>query len=369
MKKVTLFLSAILIISALFISIIYFRTPKAVKMGFIADLTGRQSQLGISVRNGFLMAIDEINADGGINGREIIPILKNNENDLEVCLRETKKLIDEEADVIIGPLTSAMVVPVLEASGDTPVISPTVSTDRVTGIDDMFFRVIPAASMQGKALAEAVIKNNEQKVVIILDERNIEYTGAFADGFKEKYEGATGIKLQIISFSDKSQLIGISHSLIEINPDALVFVSSGVDAAGIIQQYAKIADLPQLYSSYWGKASNVHEYGGSTVENMILIAGFENPIKKEKEIEFQENYRARYKIDANFAAQYSYETVLLYATAAQNGKSTNPQTVKSEILKLEFFEGITDNYSLNEYGDVIREQTLFIIRNNEYDYY
>mgnify|MGYP000179479618 CR=1 FL=1 len=47
-------------------------------------------------------------------------------------------------------------------------------------------------------------------------------------------------------------------------PEALVFVSSGVDTAGIIQQYAKKGQLPQLYSSYWGKASNEENVHGTS---------------------------------------------------------------------------------------------------------
>jgi branched-chain amino acid transport system substrate-binding protein len=369
MKKRTALISAGTAFIILIVLLFLIQPSKTVKMGFIADLTGRQSQLGISVRNGFLMAVNELNSAGGLKGREIIPIIKNNENNIETCLTKTGELIEEKVNVIIGPLTSAMVIPVLEGAGDTLIISPTVSTDKVTGIDDMFFRIIPAASMQGGALAEAVLENNEKNIVIVIDERNSEYTGAFADGLIKRIEAMSDILFNVIPFNDKSQFSHITESIYAMAPDALVFASSGVDTAGIIQQLAKKGILPHLYSSYWGKASNVHEYGGNTVEGMILIAGYENREISEREKDFQERYGALYEIKANFAARYSYEAVMLYAEAVEKGNSFNKDVVKSEILEMDRFQGITDSYSLDDFGDVIRDQTLFIIHNNQYEYY
>ena len=368
-KRLLISISIVSVLVLTTISLFYFIPSKTITMGFIADLTGRQSQLGISVRNGFLMAVNELNESGGINGKTITPIIKNNENDLDICLTRTIEMVEEEVDVIIGPLTSAMVIPVLKGSGDTLVISPTVSTDRVTAIDDMFFRVIPAASMQGRKMADVVIANKEENIVIILDERNIEYSGAFTKGFIDIYTDNTGLDPTVISFNDKAQFSPIIDQLININPDAILFISSGVDSAGIIQQYAKITELPQLYSSYWGKASNIHEYGGKIVEGMIIVTGYENEVKSKRELDFTEKYKDLYEINPNFAAQFSYETVMLYAQAVLNGNSTNPEKVKTEILNLDQFEGITDSYRLDDFGDVIREQTLFIIRNNLYEFY
>lgn len=366
-KIVLLFSFSAVIIMLL--SILIFLPRKTVKMGFIADLTGRQSQLGISVRNGFLMAVNELNAEGGIKGREIVTLIKNNENDPDICILRTEEMVEEGADVIIGPLTSSMISPVLKASGTTPVISPTVSTDSVTGRDDMFFRVIPTASVQGKTLARTVIDNGEQNILIIIDERNIEYTRAFAEGFSLEFEKETDNKPEIISFTDKSQFQDISQTFYEKSPDALVFVTSGIDGAAIIHQYAKIAPLPALYSSYWGKASKIHEYGGNSIDGMILIGGFENREPTERELEFDRKYRELYEIQSNFPARYSYEAVMLYAAAAEKGKSFDRTSIKTELLNLEKFEGITDSYSLDNFGDVIRSQTLFIIRNNQYEYY
>jgi len=368
-KPAILILSIISIAVVITILFISFRPRRDIKIGFIADLSGRQSQLGIAVRNSFLMAIDELNASGGINRHKITALIEDNENNRDISFEKTKKLVSENVDVIIGPMTSAMAGPVIKAAENTVIISPTVSTDAVTGIDDMFFRVIPAASMQGKKLADIVIKNNEKNIIVVLDSRNIEYSGAFSKGFLKKFEAVDGNTSIVIEFNDKSQFPEIAQKIKEINPVALIFISSGINAAGIIQQYAKIAPLPHLYSSYWGKASNVHEFGGRTVEGMILVAGFENEIETERERDFHKKYFDIYQTVPNFAARYSYESVMLYAAAAGNAKSLKPLDIKKELLQLESFEGITDSYKMDPYGDVIRDQTLFIIKDNQYEFY
>lgn len=362
--------SSILVIAVIAIALIIGIIGKRpVKMGFIADLTGRQSALGVTVRNGFLLAVEELNQSGGIDGREIITSIKTTEADPEVSRTHTEELVNEEVDVIIGPLISSMAAPVLEGSGDTLVISPTVSTDSMTGIDDMFIRIIATASRQGQGLARALLNNNEENAIIVIDERNLDYSGSFAEGLIDVYRGEAGKEIETIRYNDKSQFISIAETISAAAPDALIFASSGIDAAGIIQQISKTAELPSLYSSYWGKASDINKFGGRTVEGMIIVAAYANEVKTEREIEFENAYFSRYQVQPNFAAQYAYECVMLYAAAVKKSGSLKPLKVKEAVLGLESFDGITDSYRLDEFGDVLRDQTLFVIRDNQYEFY
>lgn len=365
MKNVLKTLSIIITVLALLSGC----SKKPVKMGFIADLTGRQSSLGITVRNGFQMAVDELNRSGGIRGREIEISIKTTQNDKEVCREQIRELLSEDVDVVIGPMNSSMAGTILEETGETLVISPTVSTDQLTGIDDMFFRVISTASNQGERLAESLLDRKENKAIIVIDEKNIEYTQPFSDGFRKIFTSVSGNTLEQLSFTDKGEFQAIVDKIIASSPEAVVFASSGIDTAGLIQQLSKSSELPSLYSSYWGKASNVNEYGGRTVEGMVLVAGFANENKTERELEFEENYFQRYQSNPTFASQYAYECVMLYAEAVETAKSLDPAKVKEALLGLESFEGITDSYELDDFGDVLRKQSLFIIRNNEYEFY
>lgn len=342
---------------------------KPVKIGFIADLTGRQSALGVSIRNGFQMAVEELNADGGILKREIQITVKSTNNNKVIAADKVSELLEEEVDVIIGPMNSAMSQPVVDGSEGKLIISPTVSTDHLTGIDDMFFRIIPTASDQGRKLAESVLAYEGSKAIIIIDENNKEYSEPFGLSFIDIYESSGEKQAEIIRYKSKDQFIQIADQVAEINPASLVFVSSGIDTASLIQQVAKRITLPKLYSSYWGKASNVIQFGGRAVEGMILVGAYAPIEKSEREKQFESDYYDRYQSVPTFAAQYGYECLMLYAAAAEKARSLDDQKVKEALLQLESFEGITDSFSLNENGDVLREQSLFIIENGEYVIY
>ncbi|MEW5815083.1 MAG: ABC transporter substrate-binding protein [Spirochaetota bacterium] len=129
------------------ISALYFCTEKnPIKIGFAGGLTGIHSDLGIAGRNGALLAVEEITSAGGIKGRPVVLITKDDQQDPVAALKVDKELIDEGVVAIIGHMTSVMtmsVIPFINKS-EILMISPTTSTNELTNIDDYFFRTLPA---------------------------------------------------------------------------------------------------------------------------------------------------------------------------------------------------------------------------------
>ncbi len=344
---------------------------KPIRIGFITDLSSRNSQLGIHARNGVRMAVNEINDKGGIKGQQIELFIEDNKGDIDECYKSVLKLVDKEVNIIIGPLASSMADSVIMATDEkkTLIISPTVSTDELTGIDDNFLRIIVPASMQGLYLADTVVSRNDKSIVLVLDQRNIEYTRAFAEGVKKRINSSSSKIVSEILFKDKGEFQNIVREIGQLSPDAIIFAASGIDTAGIVQQYAKIYSVPQLYGSMWAKITKVNEYGGKTVEGMILIDSYINKIPTDREIDFNQLFEERYSMKANLAARYTYESVYLFARAVNMASSLKSEDIKTEILKMNPIHGVTDDYQLDQYGDADRKQSLFIIRNNSYIIY
>lgn len=341
---------------------------KPIRIGFITDLSSRNSQLGIQARNGLQMAINEINEQGGIKGRKLELFIEDNKGDVDECYEASLRLAEKEVSIIIGPLASSMADSVIMATDEKKnlIISPTVSTDRLTGIDDNFLRIIPPASMHGSYLADTVISRNEKSIVLVLDQRNIEYTGAFVNGIKDRLVSSSSKIVGEILFKDKIEFMDIVKKIQLLSPDAIIFAASGIDTAGIVQQYAKNYPVPQLYGSMWTKITKVNEYGGKTVEGMILIDSYSNRIPTENENNFNQKFKELYSKEASLAARYTYESIYLFTSAAKEAISLKSEDIKTEILKMKLIHGIADNYQLDQYGDVDRKQSLFIIKNNLY---
>ncbi len=130
--------------------------PKPVRIGFIGELTTRAAGLATSGRDGFLLAIEEVNARGGINGRQVEGLVVDARMHKETALHAIHKLADAQVSAIIGPMTSQTAVTIVPTinSLKIPLISPTASTNALSGIDDYFFRVYYTNAQAAQLLAK-----------------------------------------------------------------------------------------------------------------------------------------------------------------------------------------------------------------------
>lgn len=360
---------AILLVLALVLIVMLHIPSSPIKVGFIADLSSRKSNLGGSARNGVIMAVQELNRQGGINGREIELLVRDGSSDKKITQYQTTNLIENRVNLIIGPVHSAMAGSVIKATEGTDilVISPTVSTDVLSGIDDNFLRVNTKSSLQGVNLAMAVKYRGGEQVLLVKDQDNSAHTESVVLGFKKKSDELGLNVLGEIAFIEDTEVKDIVEEMLQYQIDAIVFITNGKDAAKIIQSYNKIGDLPNLYGDMWAKWTNVKEFGGKAVNGMILVDVITNKIKSEKEQQFASSYKELFGSDYTIPALYAYEVVKLYAQAAENGSSFESEDVKREMLKIDPIEGVADNYRLDKYGDAMRKLSCFQIKDNKYE--
>lgn len=339
-----------------------------VKVGFIADLSSRNAELGIQARNGINLAADEINSSGGIHGRKIEVLVGNHKGDKGVCEEVVKNLIDSGAHIIIGPMVSEMASTVISAAqeSDTLVIGPTVSTDALTGIDDNFLRIITPALTQGQFLAQALLSTGKRNPVLILDKSNDSYSGPVSRGFHQALMGSDVFIEDDLFFDGKDDFSEVVQSLEFLQPDAIIFIASGIDTAGIVQMYAKNNKVPQLFGSLWVKLTNVIQYGGKTVEGMIIIDSYVNPFPIKRDSIFTDKFVDLFSKEPNVAARSSYESVQLFAKAYQLTGSLKRIDIKKAILKMDVIEGVSDEFRIDEFGDPIRDLSFFIVENGKY---
>ncbi len=368
-RSYKVFILLVIVLSVSILTYLIRREKQTIKVGFISDLSGRNSQLGTTARNGVLMAIDELNQRGGIKGRKLELLIRDHKGDQKLCFSLATDLGKEGVDVIIGPLASAMAGQVMGATEKKKVlvISPAVSTDLLTGIDDFFVRVIAPASTQGTYLARAVMFNKNANIVIVMDGKNSEYADAVVKGFKKQLKNSTTKIADVIAFSDKTEFPDIIKRIKRAGSDAILFVASGIDTGGIVQQYAKKYSVPQLYGSMWTKLTRVTTYGGNSISGMILVDSYKNKHPTKREQEFNRLFKERFNTNPDFIARNAYESVQIFATAFKRSYGSGSTALKAELLKMKSISGITEDYKLDQYGDVVRQLSLFVVRNDRYE--
>ena len=117
-----------------------------IKVGFVGGLSGRVADLGIGGRNGATIAVEERNAAGGVKGRLVELVVRNDEQDPKVALQAVEELIALPVQAIVGHTTSAMSVTTvgLVTERKMVMVSPTSTADELSQRDDYFFRVVAA---------------------------------------------------------------------------------------------------------------------------------------------------------------------------------------------------------------------------------
>lgn len=122
--------------------------PEPLRIGFIGGLAKRVADLGISGRNGVALAVNLRNQSGGINGRKIELIVEDDKQDPEAAKQAIARLLGHKVEAIIGPMTSVIAMAHVPLANEAKMVmvSPTVTTTKLSGLDDYFLRVIASTT-------------------------------------------------------------------------------------------------------------------------------------------------------------------------------------------------------------------------------
>lgn len=230
-----------------------------VKIGYVAAITGRLSQLGINGRNGVEMAAREWNENGGVNGRTVEIVVRDDESDSEIGVTIVNELVrDVGVDVVVGPLTSNM-LPAVQAVRDAGVLvfSPIMSTGQLTGLDDHFVRANLTLKHQATTLAEKMDRDGISRTSIVFDISNPQYTEELVTHFRSEFRARNGSVTMSYPFSSAANpdYVHIADEIGEDQSPAVVFVTTGIDAGVLAQQLWKRNIEKALYGAEWAKTT------------------------------------------------------------------------------------------------------------------
>jgi len=329
-----------------------------IRLGFTAELSGKQNELAINLRNGVQLAVDDINASGGIHGRMIELIIEDDLGTPGGAIAAENALIDAGVVAIIGHLTSSQTAagfPIAAERG-TVLISATAATATLTGKDDLFFCTTPSTTYLGSELARYVYEvRGIPSMAIILDEDNLAYSSSLADAFTTGFEQRGGTITTRITYSGKTitDFIPYVYGLRLSNPQAVLIITSPPDA-GIIAQQIRLQkwDIP-FFAASWARGEELLRNGGSAVEGLELIIAYDADSTNDELEAFTSRYIDRYTQEPAFTAVYGYEVIQVLAAALDKTKG-QAEGLAEALTNLSNVETLTSTLALDKYGDTIR---------------
>ena len=356
----TLFVA--LVISSLVVAC---NSREPIRLGFIGGLSGRVADLGIGGRDGALLAIELRNASGGVGGRLLALIAEDDQQDTDIARQAVSRLIDNKVVAIIGPMTSAMAVATVPQANTAQLLmlSPTVNTTELAGLDDYFFQVINSTTNYASKSANYHFSaQGSRRITVAYDLRNQAYTEGWLKDYRKGFEAAGGALVEVVSFSssDDANFSALAQRLLQPRPDGVLILANSVDTAMLAQQVRKRDAVVHINASEWSATERLIELGGKAVEGVVIAQFIDRESQQASYMAFRKAYLARFKREPGFAGLLAFDAtnVVLDGLAAQ----TSGQTLKQAILARREFAGAQSRVRFDAYGDALRDTYLTTVR-------
>jgi len=341
-----------------------------IKIGFVGGLTGRNSDLGIQGRNGATLAVEDINRHGGINGKPVQLITRDDKQDPQTALKVDRELIEEDVVAIIGHMTSTMSEAALPLINERKItmISPTSGTNKLTGIDDYFLRVVNPDIQLINLKTDYAFRNLRlRRMAIVYDLSNRTYTENYAANFKSAFERLGGKVVFSDSFMTGPDVgfKGFARKILPAKPDGLLIVAGAMDTAILCQHIRMTGSKIPILVSGWAQTPDLLRHGGPAVEGVVAAQYFDHGSLAKPFVMLREKYRARFgDVDLTFAVVTGYEAVMVVKDALS--RNPDPKRLKETILKQKNFNGMQGVFEIDSYGDAKRKGYIATVQNNRF---
>ena len=350
-------------------------------IGGIGPTTGATAIYGTAVKNGAQIAVDEINAAGGINGKQIEYRFEDDQNDAEKAVNAYNTLKDWGMQMLVGTTTTAPCIAVAgkTASDNLFQITPSASAPSVLSSGNgNIFQVCFTDPNQGIASAQYIAETQlAQKIGIIYDSSDV-----YSSGIEEKFEAEAKDKgLQIVSkaafTADSKTDFGTQLQKAKDAGADLLFLPIYYQEASIILKQADTMGYKPKFFGVDGMDGilTVENFDTKLAEDVMLLTPFAADAKDKTVQNFVKTYKEKYKDTPNQFAADSYDAVYALKAAIEESKATTDMSASDMCdalkgamtkIKMQGLTGGKDGLTWNESGEVTKSPKAVIIKNGAY---
>ena len=347
-------------------------TAGSIKVGEYASLTGKEAAFGQSSHKGTALAIDQINAAGGVLGKKIELITEDNQTKAGESSTIVRKLISRDNVVaVLGEVAtgrSLEAAPICQAN-KIPMISPSSTNPKVTEQGDYIFRVCFTDPFQGKLLSDFARQTLKLQKVAIISDVASPYSVGLAQYFKEPFVATGGVIVAEQKFSSgdkdfKAQLTAIKAT----NPEG-IFVPCYYTEAGLIALQARQLgiEVPMFGGDGW-EAPELIQIGGQALKNTYYSTHFSSVKETPEGQKFVKAYRAKYNGETpDSMAALGYDSALVLADAIKRAGTTEEPKLRDAIAQADFV-GATGRTKLNAQRDAPKAAVIITVEDGQFKF-
>lgn len=340
-----------------------------VKIGFIGPLTGDYANYGTLCRQAVEMAIDEINAKGGVNGASIKLFAEDSEGDSQKALAAMEKLSSsDKVCAIIGPVLTGETFSVAEraqAEGIV-IITPSASHKDITNVGDYIFRTTPSDGLQGEVAGKYWSQVLGYTKLAVLYAKN-DYSQGLYESMSEAFtqDGGQIVAAETFMVGDKdfkTQLTKLKNT----DAQAIYLPDYTAEMAQILEQAAQLGIDKPFLSGDGFLSEEIYSLAGQYTDGVVYTASARVE-ESNKNKEFKDAYTARWSIGPDSFATNAYDATYILVSVIEK-VGTDRKAIKTGMEQVKDFEGVNGIINFAPNGDLVAYQGIYEVHGTTPEY-
>ena len=343
-----------------------------IRVGEFASLSGKEATFGESSHNGTELAIDELNAGGGLLGKKLKLVTEDDRSQAGEPATVVRKLISRDKVIaVLGEVASSRsleAAPICQES-KIPMVSPASTNPKVTETGDYIFRVCFIDPFQGTVMANFARKSLKLNNVAILSDVKSDYSVGLARFFKEKFTQDGGKIANETHFSGgdkdfKAQLTTIKGS----NPDGIFVPGYYTDVGLIVQQARQLGMNIPLFGGDGWESSELVKIGGAAMEGTYFSTHYSPESTDPKVQEFVQKYKAKHNAIPDAMAALGYDSAMILADAIKRAGTIEAAKVRDALAATKDFVGVTGKITIDANRNATKPAVILTVKDGKFKF-
>lgn len=352
---------------------------KDIKIGMVYELTGNTASYGTSAANGAKLAFKEINASGGVLGKQIQIVTADNKGEpSESANAMTKVITQDKVVAVTGFTVSSCGIAGSVVAEDNKVpfvaaatVNPKVTVDERTGkVKAYTFRACFIDSFQGTVGANFALNSLKVKKAAILIDNSSDYSKGLSKVFRDVFSAGGGQIVAEEAYLQKDQDFKSTLTAIKAqNPELLYIPGYYEDVGKIVKQARELGmTIPILGGDAWD-SPKLAELGGPQPLNNTYFTNFysvedKNPVSNA----FIEAYKKEYGQLPDSMAAMGYDAANLLVDAIKRANSTESSKIREALAATKNFKSVSGDMDLNATHDAVRGVVIIEMKDGKQVY-
>lgn len=338
-------------------------------IGHFGSMTGDDATFGQSTDEGIRLAIDEVNAAGGIKGKQVKLITMDDQGKAEEAASVVTRLIEQENVIaLLGEVASSRSLAAAPIAQNKKVVmlTPSSTNPKVTEVGDFIFRACFIDPFQGSVMAKFAVENLKIKKVAIMRDVKSDYSVGLGDFFTKTFTELGGTIVADVSYQAKDVDFKGQLTQLKSKGAEALFIPGYYTEVGLIARQARELGIkvPLLGGDGWD-SPKLSEIGKDAVNGSYFSNHYSTESKDPNAVEFMSKFKAKYNKQPDGLSSVAYDATRMLLKAIENSPELTRQNVRDQLAQIKEFQGATGKISIDANRNAVKSAVVVQVNGTE----